>query len=133
MAKTYTIAEVAEELGVSLRTLRFYEEKGLVSPEHEPGSYQTRRRYRLEDLARLRRVRALVAFGFRLDEIGTLLQLLATDPRGAYVAAAIEAGRKRLEEIRTQQAELALSVPALELWLAKLERERVESLEGVEG
>lgn len=133
MAKTYTIAEVAEELGVSLRTLRFYEEKGLVSPEHEPGSYQTRRRYRLEDLARLRWVRALVAFGFRLDEIWALLQLRATWQRDAYVAAAIDAGRKRLEELRRQQADLARAVPDLEEWLAKLERERVESLEGVEG
>jgi DNA-binding transcriptional MerR regulator len=31
--KTYSIAQLAKEFGVSLRTLRFYEEHGLVTPE----------------------------------------------------------------------------------------------------
>ena len=65
MATTHTIAEVATALGVSHRTLRFYEHKGLVSPQRKG----TARLYSPADVARLGQVMRLKACGASLDEI----------------------------------------------------------------
>ncbi|SRR5581483_1480791 len=64
----YRIGEVAKAAGVSTRTLRYYEELGLVSPSgHSPGGA---RRYSATDLARVLRIRELQELvGFNLDEI----------------------------------------------------------------
>jgi MerR family transcriptional regulator, repressor of the yfmOP operon len=68
----YRIGEVAEAAGVSTRTLRYYEELGLVSPSgHSPGGA---RRYSDADLARVLRIRELQHLvGFNLDEIKTIV------------------------------------------------------------
>jgi DNA-binding transcriptional MerR regulator len=62
------IGEVAEQLGVSTRTLRYYEELGLVHPSgRSPGGS---RRYGEADLERVQHVRDLQqVLGFNLDEI----------------------------------------------------------------
>jgi DNA-binding transcriptional MerR regulator len=67
------IGEVADELGVSTRTLRYYEELGLVQPSgHSAGGS---RRYSESDVERLLRIRELQAImGFNLDEIREILQ-----------------------------------------------------------
>ena len=66
------IGDVARRLGVSTRTLRYYEEVGLVTPAHR--SAGGTRRYSEADLARVVRVRELQALmGFNLDEIRELL------------------------------------------------------------
>jgi DNA-binding transcriptional MerR regulator len=67
------IGEVADELGVSTRTLRYYEELGLVQPSgHSAGGS---RRYSESDVQRVLRVRELQAMmGFNLDEIREILQ-----------------------------------------------------------
>src|SRR5204862_1094178 len=80
----YRIGEIAETAGVSTRTLRYYEELGLVSPSgHSPGGA---RRYSDADLARVLRIRELQHLvGFNLDEIKTIV-----------------AAETRLEELRTE-------------------------------
>lgn len=67
------IGEAAEQVGVSCRTLRYYEELGLVVPsDHTSGGA---RRYTESDLARLRRIRELQELlGFDLGEIGEILR-----------------------------------------------------------
>ncbi len=66
------IGEVAERVGVTTRTLRYYEEVGLVTPSsHSSGGS---RRYDEADYARVLRIRELQAvMGFNLDEIRELL------------------------------------------------------------
>ena len=66
------IGEVAERVGVTTRTLRYYEEVGLVTPSsHSTGGS---RRYSEADYARVLRIRELQAvMGFNLDEIRELL------------------------------------------------------------
>lgn len=67
------IGEMAREAGVSTRTIRYYEELGLLVPAgHSPGGA---RRYSDADLARLRRIRELQdVMGFGLEEIRTIVQ-----------------------------------------------------------
>jgi DNA-binding transcriptional MerR regulator len=67
------IGEVAERLGVSTRTLRYYEELGLLAPSgHSPGGS---RRYSEADVERVLHIRELqTLFGFDLDHIRPMLQ-----------------------------------------------------------
>jgi MerR family transcriptional regulator, repressor of the yfmOP operon len=67
------IGEVAEQAGVSPRTLRYYEELGLLAPSgHSAGGA---RRYAEVDVARLMRIRELQELlGFDLGEIGVVLR-----------------------------------------------------------
>ena len=66
------IGTVARRLGLSERTLRYYEEVGLVSPaQHQPGAS---RRYCESDIARIARVREMQELlGFNLDDIRTIM------------------------------------------------------------
>jgi DNA-binding transcriptional MerR regulator len=65
------IGEAAARAAVSVRTLRYYEELGLLTPSaHSPGGA---RRYAEEDVARLARIRELKdLLGFDLDEVRTV-------------------------------------------------------------
>jgi DNA-binding transcriptional MerR regulator len=75
----YTIEQVATRTGLTKRTLRYYEEVGLLPPTgRTEGNY---RRYSEADLRRLERIKNLRALlGFSLNEIRELLEV--EDERG---------------------------------------------------
>ncbi len=73
-----TIREVCQELGVTHRTLRFYEAQGLIAPKREP----RRRFYYTSDVERLRSVMRLKSVGLSLREIRGVLQSPADGPYG---------------------------------------------------
>jgi MerR family transcriptional regulator, copper efflux regulator len=69
------IGQVAERTGLSLRTIRFYEENGLVVPTaRSDGGY---RLYSDDDVARLKAIKRMKPLGFTLEEMQQLLTLLA--------------------------------------------------------
>ena len=71
----WQIGQVAERTGLSLRTIRFYEESGLVVPTaRTEGGF---RLYSAEDVARLAVVKRMKPLGFTLEEVQQLLTLLA--------------------------------------------------------
>ena len=76
----FSIGDLAREFGVTLRTLRFYEDKGLVSPRREGQS----RLYSRRDRARLKLVLMGKRVGFSLTEIKGMLDLY--DLRDGQVA-----------------------------------------------
>ena len=67
--KTYTIGDLAREFGVTLRTLRFYEDRGLLSPRREG----TARIYDARDRSRLAVILKGKQLGFTLTEIRAML------------------------------------------------------------
>ncbi len=68
------IGEAAERVGLSIRTIRHYEEVGLVIPSaRSEGGF---RLYTEPDLARLRVVKRMKPLGFTLDEMRDLLAVL---------------------------------------------------------
>jgi DNA-binding transcriptional MerR regulator len=68
----FRIGEVAEQAGVSTRTLRYYQEIGLLDPAGVSSGGS--RRYSPRDVARLRRILELRdVMGFDLDRINTIL------------------------------------------------------------
>jgi len=101
---TYRIGEIAEELGVSTRTLRYYEELGLLTPSGR--SSGGTRRYGDEDRQRLLRIRELQAImGFNLEEIR---EILHADDRLAELAGEYKRGvtPKRHRAILVEAARL---------------------------
>jgi DNA-binding transcriptional MerR regulator len=135
----YPIGKAARAAGVSTRTLRYYEELGLVSPSgHSPGGA---RRYSDEDLARVRRIRELQHLvGFNLDEIRTIvtaedrLYALRTEFRSGrspqrekqLVAEAIEINDRLRDDMRAKLARLETFLADLDA-RAALYRRRAKS------
>ena len=69
------IGQVAERTGLSLRTIRFYEENGLVIPTaRSDGGF---RLYGEDEVARLEMIKRMKPLGFSLEEMQELLTLLA--------------------------------------------------------
>ena len=71
-----SIGEIARRSGLSVPTLRFYEEKGLVHPDRSGGN---QRRFPRHTLRRLAFVRAAQQFGLSLAEIREALDTLPAD------------------------------------------------------
>jgi DNA-binding transcriptional MerR regulator len=76
--KTYTISELAREFQVTPRALRFYEDKGLLSPTRDG----LNRVYSVRDRARLKLILQGKSVGFSLSDIREILDLY-TEPRKA--------------------------------------------------
>ncbi|WP_421868581.1 heavy metal-responsive transcriptional regulator [Motiliproteus sp.] len=71
--KTLRIGQVAQQSGVSVETVRYYEQRGLLkSPRRSPSGYREYDAAVLQQLAFINRAKAL---GFSLEQIGELLQL----------------------------------------------------------
>ena len=107
----HQIGEVATEVGLSLRTIRHYEEVDLVPPSgRTSGGF---RLYTDDDIERLRLVKDLKPLGFTLDEMRQVLDLRARlgeidpDSDAAAEARGLLAGfasvaDERCDELRTQ-------------------------------
>jgi DNA-binding transcriptional MerR regulator len=98
--RTWSIAQVAEEFGVTHRTVRHYEELGLISPERRG----TARVYHRRDRTRLALILRGKRLGFPLEEIRTIIDLY-DEPTGQasqlrYVLGQIEVRRGDLERRR---------------------------------
>ena len=98
MSETYGIAELAREFDVTTRTIRFYEDKGLLSP----GRQGQRRVYAPRDQVRLRLIMRGKRLGFSLDEIRELIDLYDVDP------TEVTQLRHFLEKIRERKSALVL-------------------------
>ncbi|TXL73318.1 MerR family DNA-binding transcriptional regulator [Vineibacter terrae] len=107
--RTWTIAELAKEFGVTARAIRFYEDEGLIAPERQG----TTRVYSAGDRARLGWVLRGKRLGFSLGEIRDLLNLYHSDHSGVQqIRGVLHKSRehiaeleKRLRDLRAQLAE----------------------------
>jgi MerR family transcriptional regulator, copper efflux regulator len=93
------IGELAEQTGVNVQTVRYYERRGLL-PEPER-TYSGYRRYDGRDLLRLRFILRAKALGFTLSEVRELLEL-RVDP-GTTVA---DVRRRALAKIADAEAKI---------------------------
>jgi DNA-binding transcriptional MerR regulator len=98
--ESWTIAQIADEFGITHRTVRHYEDLGLLSPERRGLNrvYHRRDRTRLNLILRGKRL------GFPLEEIRTIIDLYDA-PRGRasqleYVLGQIDERRADLEQRR---------------------------------
>ena len=107
---TYTIGDLAREFGVTLRALRFYEDKGLLSPRRQG----LNRLYSRRDRARLKLVLLGKRMGFSLVEIRELLDLY--DAKGGkmkQLRVALDKFESQLELLREQQRDIERAIEEL--------------------
>jgi DNA-binding transcriptional MerR regulator len=76
MARPYTIGELAAELGLTTRAIRFYETRGLIRPRRKGNA----RVYDRRDRARLLLILRGKNLGFSLEDIREYLDLYDADP-----------------------------------------------------
>lgn len=67
---TYRIGEIARKLGLSARSIRYYEEMGLISPSRSDGGFRI---YTEHDLNTIRMILRFKDLGMTLEEIGALV------------------------------------------------------------
>jgi DNA-binding transcriptional MerR regulator len=106
-----TIGELAEKSGINVRTIKFWEEKGLIAPHRRTeGGF---RLYRPADVVLLSFIKDLQAFNYTLAEIGNILRLAGPDlgatdsdlaemllPEIEKTGAALEYLIERMREVR---------------------------------
>ena len=125
----HQIGEVAEAVGLSLRTIRYYEEVGVVPPSgRTAGGF---RLYTGDDIERLRLVKQMKPLDFSLDEMRDLLDVrdrLARDVMGEEREQLVERlgmyaaiARTRCEALRAQleSAESIATTLHRETWRAR--------------
>lgn len=113
-AQHVQIGQVAEQTGLSLRTIRYYEEMGLVTPtDRTTGGF---RLYAETDVARLQLIKQMKPLGFTLDETRELLEVLdaldsspTASGRGDLVARLEAFHRAATERVANARAQLELA------------------------
>jgi MerR family copper efflux transcriptional regulator len=109
----YRIGELAQKAGVTVRTIRYYEELGILETSDHRGNRH--RRYGDRDLVRLSRVQQLKGYGLSLGEIREIFELSREDPTG-------EKSRLRLlSRYREKHREAGERRARLEAYIADLE------------
>ena len=93
--ETWSIAQLAAEYDVTLRTIRFYEDRGLLTPERRG----TVRVYHPRDRVRLGLILRGKRLGFSLDEIATIVDMYDAEPgeEGQLVYLLNQIGTRRAE------------------------------------
>ncbi len=110
MQKLYSVTELAEELGVTPRALRFYEDKGLVTPQR----VGTTRVYTHRDRGRLAPILRGKRLGFSLREVREWLDLYDADPsQAAQMRALIAKVRERIGVLEGQRVDLDATLKEL--------------------
>jgi DNA-binding transcriptional MerR regulator len=104
--RTWTVGELADDLGVTTRTLRFYESEGLISP----GRTGANRVYDHRDRARMRLILRGKRFGMSLAEIREIVEM--------YDGAATSE-RRQLEKLLVRLDEISADLRARQRDLAK--------------
>ncbi|MCB2146668.1 MAG: MerR family transcriptional regulator [Deltaproteobacteria bacterium] len=101
---TYSISDLSSELGITSRSIRFYEEKGLIQPDRTAGN---QRRYTQQDRIRLKLILRGKRFGYSLDEIAKMIGLADVDIKEIeQIRSALRYGDKKLREIKQRMEEL---------------------------
>jgi DNA-binding transcriptional MerR regulator len=109
--RIYKIGELAEEFDVTLRTLRFYEDKELLSPRRAGST----RLYSRTDRARLQLILLAKRLGFSLKDIKQFLELY--DPAESNLTQlkfALDKGQEQMNVLQAERRKLDASIAELD-------------------
>ena len=125
-ARMLTITELAAQLGVTARAIRFYEDKSLISPARAGAT----RVYTRRELARMQLILRGKRLGFSLREIKQFLDLYDHDPTHVeQLRQLLTRVRHRIEELEKTRA--AVSETLAEL--GEIEQQTLSALAGGAG
>ncbi len=103
----FTIGDLAQELGITTRTIRYYEERGLIAPQRTNGGQRT---YTRKERGRLKLILRAKYAGFDLSEVQQVLDIYDTQPNEMgerqQALKLIEMSTRRLDELDTKISEL---------------------------
>jgi DNA-binding transcriptional MerR regulator len=109
-ANLFSVSQLARQLGVTARTIRFYEDKNLINPQRAG----TTRVYTHRDRARLMLILRGKRLGFSLREIREFLDLYDADPQHHLQLRQLLVGvRKRVAKLQEQRAAIEESLEEL--------------------
>lgn len=120
--KRYRIGEIAKLSGLTLRTIRYYGELGLLSEGRTNGN---QRLYSDQDLVYLKRIMELKALGFSLEEIAKIINLKAEDRTG---------NKRRTELLAQYRSKLSRDIERMKCLQSHIEELNwhIKQLEGAE-
>jgi len=120
--RTFSISELADQFRITPRTIRFYEDQGLLSPRRDG----LNRVYSHRDRARLTLICRGKRLGFSLAEIKDFLDLYDVDDRQIeQMRFALTHGRERIKSLEIQLEDVKQTLTELR----ELERQIVDHLE----
>jgi MerR family transcriptional regulator, thiopeptide resistance regulator len=120
---SYTVGQVAEIAGVTVRTLHHYDEVGLLSPDgRTPAGY---RQYSAEDVERLHQILMYRELGFALEEIVALVTDEASDAT-VHLRRQHELLLDRMGRLQTMVAAVQLLLEAEQMGISLTPEERFE-------
>ncbi len=130
----YTMADLTREFDISSRSIRFYEEKGLISPQRTKGN---QRRYCAKDRFRLKWILRGKRFGYSLSEISEMLELTETTKgKSDQIRATLAFGEKklrdiehRIDELKIMKMEMLALKDKLQKRLSELESRKQDALD----
>ncbi|ADZ71662.1 MerR family transcriptional regulator [Polymorphum gilvum] len=106
----FTIGDLAKEFGVTLRTLRFYEDRGLLNPKRDGMN----RVYNRRDRARLKLVVMGKRVGFSLTEIRDMLDLYdLRDGQVTQLRVALSRFSEQIAVLETQRKDIEQAIEEL--------------------
>lgn len=115
----YTIGELAREFDVTLRTLRFYEDRGLLTPKRQ-GQV---RLYGRRDRARLKLILMGKRVGFSLEEIQQLIDLYdLKDGQVTQLRVSVERFAEQIGKLQARRAEIDAAIAELQRGASIVER-----------
>lgn len=118
----YSVNQLADELGITARAIRFYEESGLITPRRVGPNRVLDRR----DRGRLMLILRGKRLGFSLGEIREYLNLYEADrSQSMQVQRLLDLTRQRITELEKQRHDLELTIGELR----SIERQALEALE----
>jgi DNA-binding transcriptional MerR regulator len=120
------IQQVATDLGVTTRTLRFYEDRGLI----EPRRVGTTRIYTRREVGRMQLILRGKRLGFSLRDIQQFLDLYDADPQHVEQMRALAVrAQERLGELTEQQQAIEQTIAELR----QIEREAMDRVKAAGG
>ncbi len=111
MREFYTITELTREFDISTRTLRFYEDEGLIAPVRRGRT----RLFRPSDRVLIKQIMRGKRLGFSIAEIREIIQMYKTPPGEAGQLHTI------VEKVEEKRAELRQKRKDIEETLAELD------------
>ena len=120
------IKELADQAGVTVKAVRYYESRGLLNPGRARNGY---REYDVADVRVVREIRALLSLGLTADETVPFVECLrAGHERADVCPASLEAYRSRIVDIERRITELSQLRDELTVLLHDAESYRSEEI-----
>ncbi len=114
---TYSITDLAEEFQVTSRTIRFYEDKGLILPERDGLT----RVYSRSDRARLKLILRGRRLGFSLQDIKKMIDLYnPKEESGEQLKFTLQKCEEQLEKLMGQRKDINEAIEELESTVSDL-------------